>query len=108
MIVGLNFLENASRRLRESKESLKTQENFEDVNAKKLSAMEGAETGILFVIYMIAVAFFILELLLVFYAVTIAMKSSTPGMNRIAHVSLAVFFTFPYLLFNLVLNKTTL
>lgn len=107
MIVGLSLLEHASKRLREAKQDIKTQENFgDDASAeKKLDTMEGAEVGILFVVYMIAVAFLILELLLVFYAVKLAMKQSQPGMNRIAHVSLALFFTFPYLLFTLFLGK---
>ncbi len=104
MIVGLSFLEHASKRLNESKKSMKTHENFE-TSSSSVQAIEGAEMGILFVVYMIAVAFLILELLLLFYAVQLAMRQSQPGMNRIAHVSLAMFFTFPYLMFSLFLGK---
>lgn len=106
MIVGLSVLEHASKRLREAKqENLKLRENFEGDAESDKGAMEGAEMGILFVVYMIAVAFLILELLLIFYAVKLAIQQSQPGMNRIAHVSLALFFTFPYLLFTLFMGK---
>ena len=113
MIVGLTVLEHFSKKLREAKQkpAALAKEHFENAASEGQhdghdDILGGAEHGILFVVYMIAIAFFILELLLIFYAVKLAIKQSQPGMNRIAHVTLALFFTFPYLLFTLFLGKS--
>ena len=54
-----------------------------------------------FLILTLAIALFIMELIVLVYAVRVALACSEPGANRITHVILAVFFTIPYLLFAL-------
>ena len=55
----------------------------------------------------IAVLFFILELIVLFYAVTTALVCTKPGPERIVSVVLAVTFTIPYMLLNILFNKCT-
>jgi hypothetical protein len=55
----------------------------------------------------IAVLFFILEIIVLFYAVMTALVCTTPGPERIISVILAVTFTIPYMLLNLLFNKCT-
>ncbi len=106
MIVSLSLLENASQRLQAAREKAATENYQASSVADRADALAGAQHGVLFFVYLIAVSFFILELLLIFYAVKLAFQNSVPGMNRVAHVSLAFFFTFPYLLFTLFLGKS--
>ncbi len=56
-----------------------------------------------FLLLSFAIALFIMEIVVLVYAVRIALVCSEPGANRVAHVILAVFFTIPYLLFSLFL-----
>ncbi len=108
MIVSLSLLEGASKRLQAAREKAATEsyQASSQQGDKPGDALAGAEHGVLFFVYLITVSFFILEIMLVFYAVKLAFQNSVPGMNRVAHVSLAFFFTFPYLLFTLFLGKT--
>lgn len=56
-----------------------------------------------FFLLALAIALFIMEIVVLVYAVRIALACSEPGANRVTHVILAVFFTIPYLLFSLFL-----
>jgi hypothetical protein len=60
----------------------------------------GFATGFL----IIAIMFSILELLVLFYAVSIAYNCST-GHARVVHVVLSIVFTFPYILLMILFNK---
>jgi hypothetical protein len=56
----------------------------------------GFATGFL----IIATVFMILELLVLFFSIIMAMNCTEPGPERIVHVTLAIVFTFPYALLN--------
>jgi hypothetical protein len=110
MIIGAAFCNWAKTKLDESKAALsekqeeaRGRENFADeadMNKRK-DVIEGMQHGLVFTIYMISVAFFLMELILMFYALKLSLRCSKPGMNRVAHVSMAFFFTFPYILMSL-------
>lgn len=55
----------------------------------------------------VAVIFFILELLLLFYAVSTALTCTAPGPERIVNIVLSITFTIPYMLLNTLFNKCT-
>lgn len=57
------------------------------------------------IILVIAIIFFIMELLVLIYAVNIAINCSSVGKNRIVHLVLAVMFTSPYMLLNIFFGK---
>lgn len=73
---------------------------------KHLGPVAGGMTGAFITFLLIvAVIFFLLELLVVYYALSIAVRCSTAGAERVVHISLALFFTAPYILLNLLFNK---
>lgn len=51
------------------------------------------------------ILFFIMELLVMIYAIVIAMSCTTSGPERITHLVLAITFTIPYMLFNVMFNQ---
>lgn len=53
----------------------------------------------------VAVIIFIIEVALLYYALDIAINTTTSGAERFVHIVLACLFTMPYLLFNLLLNE---
>jgi len=53
----------------------------------------------------VSVVLFILELILMTFAVNIAMRCGNDRRERIIHVLLAVLFTIPYLLFSMFFGK---
>jgi lipopolysaccharide/colanic/teichoic acid biosynthesis glycosyltransferase len=55
----------------------------------------------------LAIIFFCLEILLMFYAIILSIKCSKPGPERIIHFVLAIMFTYPYILLMLLFNKCT-
>jgi hypothetical protein len=58
----------------------------------------GFATGFL----VISTIFLMLELIVLFYSVNIAMKCTSPGPERIINIALAISFTFPYALLNII------
>ena len=53
----------------------------------------------------VSVIFFVLELVLLFYAINIALVCTKGGPERIVNIVLAVTFTIPYVLLNILFNK---
>jgi len=49
--------------------------------------------------------FLVLEILVLFYAISIALQCTRPGPERIVHIVLAITFTLPYVLLNVMFNK---
>jgi hypothetical protein len=58
----------------------------------------GFATGFL----IMSIVFLFLELLVLFYSINIAVNCTSPGPERIVHVVLAITFTLPYALMNLI------
>ena len=52
-----------------------------------------------------AIIIFIIEVAVLYFALDIAINTTTSGAERFVHVVLAVLFTMPYLLFSLLLNE---
>lgn len=50
------------------------------------------------IVLVVAIIFFALELLLVYYAINMAIRCSRSSSERMIHLSLAILFTLPYVL----------
>ena len=96
-----NSLENYNRIQKKNKVSEGTQENyFSDGEAV------GAGTSAAFVSFSLVVSFvfFVLELVLLFYAINMALVCTEGGPERIVNIVLAVIFTLPYVMSNILFN----
>ena len=51
-----------------------------------------------------SIIFFMIELILLFYGINMAIICTDPGPERAVNVSLAVIFTIPYVMFNILFN----
>ena len=78
-------------------------------NKPKITPDDGANAGVsaAFMSFglIVAIIFFILEVILLFYALKIAIVCTKPGGERTVHVVLAIVFTFPYILLNALFNN---
>ena len=54
---------------------------------------------------LIGMILFIIEFVFLFYTIKIAFSCSEKGPERFIHVFLAIFFTLPYALFSIIINK---
>lgn len=97
MIISTTFLTNALNKYKAYKER---RENFSN-NA----AQSGATASFLIFLLIIAIIFFTLEVLLLFYSIYIAVRCTKGGAERIVHITLAIFFTMPYALLNAVFSN---
>ena len=79
----------------------KHRENYNNGNSVSKGAVSALDTALL----IFAVIFFVMEIILIFYAIIIAFSCTEAGPERIVHVVLAVFFTIPYILLMVVFNK---
>lgn len=92
MIVSSTILNNALKA--RAKALNQKKERYSALN----SARDGISLGFSTAFLIIAIVFVILELLVLFYAITIAVNCTKPGAERIVHIVLAIVFTFPYIL----------
>ena len=53
----------------------------------------------------VAVIFFVLELVLLFYAINMALVCADGGPERIVNIVLAITMTIPYVMLNILFNK---
>jgi|MDTC01.1.fsa_nt_gb NADH:ubiquinone oxidoreductase subunit 3 (subunit A) len=65
----------------------------------------GASASFLSFSLVLATIFLVLEIIVLFYAISIALKCTRPGPERIVHIVLAITFTLPYVLLNVMFNK---
>ncbi len=65
----------------------------------------GASTALYASLFLFASLLLFFEMVALIYAVQIAVKCSREGPQRICHLLLAVFFTYPYLLIALFFSK---
>lgn len=98
MIISSSILKNAVERYQRTK---KIKEGY---GAGKTAAV-GVSAALSSFILVVAIVFFILELLVLFYCISIALNCTQGGPERIVHVLLAIAFTFPYALVMVVFNK---
>ncbi len=73
-------------------------------NDSVATPMDGAAAAFNTFTLVVAIVFVMLEILLLFYAIGIAITCSAPGAERIVHLVLATTFTLPYMLLNAILN----
>lgn len=83
-------------------ENYRTTEKFEE--SKKEDAKKGASGAAYTALLIFAIILFIFEIVVLVHAIKIALKCSKPGAQRISHLVLATFFTYPYLLIALFLS----
>ena len=69
------------------------------------SVSNGAMSALDMALLIFAIVFFVMEIILIFYAIIIAISCTEAGPERIVHVVLAVFFTIPYILLMVIFNK---
>jgi hypothetical protein len=94
MIISTSLLKKAlNDRVKAKKRQSEGYTMLESTNA---GMSLGFATGFL----IIATVFLMLELLVLFYSIGMAMNCTKPGPERIVHVTLAIAFTFPYALLN--------
>ena len=95
MIISFTLLQNSMEKYKKNRES------YNKWEFAQAGLGMGLATGFVF----ISVVFFILELVVLIYALNIAVKCTQGGSERVVHVVLAVAFTFPYMLISLFFNK---
>jgi len=82
---------------------------YQKARAEKYTADEvaaaGASASFLSFGLVLATLFLVLELLVLFYAISIALQCTNPGPERIIHIVLAITFTLPYVLLNVMFNN---
>jgi hypothetical protein len=98
MLTSFTFLQNSLEKYNTYK---KNNENYSKWDSAQAGLGSGLVTGFL----VIAVVFFALELLVLFFAINVALKCTKGGPERTVHVVLAIVFTLPYMLLNLLFNK---
>jgi len=98
MIISTSLLKKALNDRAKAKK--RQSEGYTMLESTNAGMSLGFATGFL----IIATVFLMLELLVLFYAITIAYNCTT-GHERVAHVVLAIAFTFPYVLLMLLFNK---
>lgn len=82
---------------------------YQNATAEKYDSGEviaaGASASFLSFGLVLATIFLVLEIIVLFYAVSIAIQCTRPGPERIVHIVLAITFTLPYVLLNVMFNK---
>ena len=69
------------------------------------SAVAGMSAAFVTFSLVVAIIFFVLELLVLFYSISIAIGCTKGGPERVVHIVLAIIFTLPYALLNVLFNK---
>ena len=101
MIVSASMVHSALEKYRRSKES---KERYGESNGVA-GPLDGAAAAFSTFTLIVAVLFLILEFLLLFYAIGIALTCTSPGSERIVHIVLATTFTLPYMLLMSMFNE---
>jgi uncharacterized RDD family membrane protein YckC len=94
MYISTTLLNNILEKYKKSKENYSNKE----------AAQAGSSAAFLSFMILLLVIFFVFELILLIYAVIIALRITEPGGERVVHFVLAVIFTLPYMLFMCVFN----
>tara|TARA_Y100000389_G_C17117441_1_gene343767 strand:+ start:252 stop:569 length:318 start_codon:yes stop_codon:yes gene_type:complete len=89
MLFSTTLFKNSLEKYQQSKKESYSQGDA--INAGVSSAVASS-------MVVIAVVFIVLELLLLFFAINIALNCTQGGPERIVHILLAIMFTLPYML----------
>lgn len=86
------------------RQARKDRENFSAISSGD-SAGAGAGAAFSSFALVVSVIFFVLELVLLFYAINMALVCTKGGPERIVNIVLAITFTIPYVMLNILFNK---
>ncbi len=101
MLISTAFLAKAAKTYNDAKKrQQKVRERYNGVSVGQ-SLGRGISTGFELFILMIAVVFFLLELVVLFYSIMMAFYCTKAGAERVVHFTLAALFTFPYALISI-------
>ena len=95
------MLKSAIQNYKKHKAESRSKENFE---WSKKSMKRGSNDAFYIFIILIALIFLILEIVLLYFALMIALHCSKTKEERIVNVILAIVFTIPYVLLNILFN----
>jgi hypothetical protein len=98
-------INNLKHTIEKYNEKMKKKENFTLRKASDSDLPDSMSTFTEYVALVFAVIFFFVELLVLFYCLQIAFSCTQKGPERIIHIVLALTFTMPYALINVVFNK---
>ena len=98
MLISSTLLKNSIENY--NKVQKKNQENYSFGEA----AMAGTNAAFVSFFLVVSLVFFILELVLLYYAINMALVCTEGGPERIVNMVLAVIFTLPYVLLNILFN----
>lgn len=98
MIVSSSMLKGAVEKYQRTR-------SLKERYSKSKSANAGINAAFASFTLVVAVIFFALELVVLFYAIGMAINCTQGGPERIVNVVLAMTFTIPYVMLNLLFNK---
>ena len=98
MIISISTLQKSVKKY--NKEKIK-RENYNTLD----SLNDGVGLGLELSFVVISLIFTLLEFLVLLYSLLIAIRCTKPGPERVIHVVLAISFTLPYALLNVIFNK---
>ncbi len=101
MIVSGIVLKSALDRYRHTRKNKENKENY----SLGESMEAGASAAFASFSVAVAVIFFVLELVLLFYAINMALGCTEAGPERIVNIVLAITMTIPYVMLNILFNK---
>ena len=106
MLISTAFLAKAAKTYNDTKKrQQKIREKYKELYGNGVSVGQsigrGINTGFELFILMIAIVFFLLELVVLFYSILLAMACTKSGAERVVHVTLSIMFTFPYALISI-------
>lgn len=105
MLVSGTLLKNSFDRYQKSKKG-DSAEYFNEKYGVWESTTAGISSSVDLFIFIVSLVFFVIEVLLIYYAIALALKCTKSGTSeRVAHLSLAIFFTFPYILLSVFFGK---
>lgn len=102
MIISVRLLQSSVKKYQSAK---KKQANKKERFNRWDSADAGASAAFETIFLIISIILFALEVLVMFYAIVIAVKCTEKGPERVVHVLLAIIFTLPYVLIMAVFNN---
>jgi|UniRef100_A0A6C0J2B5 hypothetical protein len=94
MITGITFLAKAH-------ELKRNKEKYSSLSSAKAGGALAADTFLTIV----GIIFLVLELILMFYNISIVLKCTKPGAERMVHMVLAIIIPIPYIFGNILFKK---
>tara|TARA_A100001011_G_C14318613_1_gene849244 strand:- start:1830 stop:2177 length:348 start_codon:yes stop_codon:yes gene_type:complete len=98
MFISTNFLKDQLEKFNKMRlmrrETFETKEEF----TQQQAASAGVNAAFTTFMLVIAIIFFTLELILLFYAINVAISCTQGGSERVVHVVMSIIFTLPYML----------